>query len=164
MNRSRFLLVGLGLLLLWGGWKGVAVFGRSYEQQVRDAQEALIRTVERRDWSGVTEWLAEDYADDGGHDRESAVADGREALAHFFTLTIKHETAEVEAERTQARAQVRIKLEGTGAGLSQMVLSTVNGMAEPWAFHWSKRGRWPWDWKVVRIHHDRLASLPRPDR
>jgi hypothetical protein len=164
MSRSRFLWFGLGLLLLWGGWKGVAVFGRSAEQQVREAQEALIRTVERRDWSGVAEWLAEDYADDGGHDREGAVADGREALAHFFTLTIKHETTEVVADRAQARAEVRIKLEGTGAGLSQMVLSTVNGMAEPWVFHWSKRGRWPWDWKVERIHHDRLASLPRPDR
>jgi len=164
MNRRTLLLVLVGVFLLWGLWKGVGVFGRSQERQVLDAQEKLLRAVERRDWNGVVDLLTEDYADKGGHDRESAVADGRQALAHFYTLTIRFEQTELRVDKGQGTVHGTIKLEGTGAGLSQFVSSTVNGMPEPWIFHWRKVGRWPWTWKVERIHHDRLANLPRPDR
>lgn len=164
MNRRTVFLVLVGLFLIWGLWKGVGVFGRSYERQILDAQEELLRAVERRDWNGVQALLKEDYTDEGGHDRETAVADGRQALAHFYTLTLKSEVTSVAAAREVGEVQMILRLEGTGAGLSQFVLSKVNGMPEPWIFHWQKVGRWPWDWKVSRIHHDRLASLPRPDR
>lgn len=164
MNRRFFVLLLAALVLFWGLWKGVGIFGRSYERQILDAQEKLLRAVERRDWAGVGALLTEDYADEGGHDRETAVEDGRQALAHFYTLTIKPDLTEVTADKGAGRVQMRIRLEGTGAGLSQFVSSTVNGMLEPWVFHWRKEGRWPWNWKVERIHHDRLANLPRPDR
>jgi hypothetical protein len=36
------------------------------------------------------------------------------------------------------------------------VISQVNSIEQPWFFHWHKKGRWPWDWKVVQIHNDGL--------
>lgn len=161
MNRKKIVLVLLGLLLVWGLWKVVVVFGRSEEEVVRAAQGELLRAVERRDWHAVGEFLTLDYTDEGGHNRETAVEDGRQALATFYTLTIKEKVSEVRLEDGKATVAATIRLEGTGAGVSQFVLSTVNGMTGPWFFFWRKEGRWPWDWKVERIHQERLASLPR---
>lgn len=145
-------------LVLWLGWTLVGVFGRSHEQQVLDAQEKLMRAVERRDWDAVKGMLTLDYMDEAGHDRDTAVEDGRQALAHFFSLTLTHEVTKVQAVKDLGMVHCRIKLEGKGAGYSEVVLSTVNAMREPWVFHWHKKGRWPWDWKAVQIHHDELAA------
>ena len=67
----------------------------------------------------------------------------------------------MQAVKDVGMVQCRIKLEGKGAGYSEVVMSTVNGMREPWVFHWHKEGRWPWDWKVVQVHHDELAARVR---
>ncbi len=159
MLTRRNLILGLAaLLLLWLGWKTVGVFARSYEQQVLDAQEKLIRAVERRDWDAVKAMLTDDYMDEAGHDRDTAVEDGRQALAHFFTLTIHYEVTKKQAVKDLGMIHATIRLEGNGGGFSQSVVSTVNGMTEPWVFHWHKKGRWPWNWKAVQIHHDQLAG------
>lgn len=162
MLTRRNLISGLVAAgVLWLGWTLAGVFGRSYERQVLDAQEKLIRAVERRDWEVVKGMLTPDYMDEAGHDRESAVEDGRQALAHFFSLTIRHEVTKAQAVKDLGMVHCRIKLEGKGAGYSEVVMSTVNGMKEPWVFHWHKKGRWPWDWKAVQVHHDELAGRLR---
>ena len=161
LTRRNLVLGLLVALVLWLGWTAVGVFGRSFEEQVLDAQEKLIRAVERRDWEAVKGMLTMDYMDEAGHDRESAVEDGRQALAHFFSLTITHEVTKVQAVKDVGMVQCRIKLEGKGAGYSEVVMSTVNGMREPWVFHWHKKGRWPWDGKAVQVHHDELAGRLR---
>jgi len=158
MTKRKLILGVLVAMVLWLAWTGIGVFGRSFEQQVLDAQEKLIRAAERRDWEAVKAMLTEDYMDEAGHDRQTAVEDGRQALAHFFSLTITHEVTLVRAVKDVGMVHCRIKLEGKGAGLSEVVMSTVNGMKEPWVFHWHKKGRWPWDWKAVQIHHDELAA------
>jgi hypothetical protein len=161
--RRRFVLGVLLAAVLWLGWTGVRVFGRSFERQVLDAQEALIRAAERRDWEAVRGMLTDDYMDEAGQDRALAVENGRQALAPFFTLTLRHEVTKVLAVKDVGMVHCRIKMEGTGAGYSEMVVNTVNGMTEPWVFHWHKKGRWPWDWKAVQIHHDQLAARARAD-
>lgn len=159
MLTRRNIFVGLlAAVALWLTWKGIAVLARSPERQVLDAQEELIRAVERRDWEAVGGMLTEDYSDEAGHDRALAVDDARQALAHFFTLTIQHTVTKHEVENKQASLLVQIRLEGNGAGLSQTVVTTVNGMAEPWEFRWRKEGAWPWTWRVERIHHPQLAA------
>ncbi len=158
LTRRNILIALLIVLALWLGWKAVVVFGRSAEKQVLDAQEQLIRAVERRDWEAVKAMLTEDYEDEVGHDRDMAVEDGRQALAHFFTLTIRHDVTGKTVADDRAQLQTTIKLEGNGAGFSQTVVSTVNGMTEPWEFHWRKEGAWPWSWRVKRIHHEQLAA------
>lgn len=158
ITRKNILIVISLLLGLWLGWKAVSTFSRSYQTQVLDAQEELLRAVERRDWEAVKSFLTDDYMDEAGQDRDLAVDHGRQALAHFFTLTISHEVTKVQAVHNLGMVHCHIKLEGNGAGYSQTVLSTVNNLKEPWVFHWHKKGRWPWNWKVVQIHQDQIAA------
>ncbi len=158
LTRKNILLGLLAALALWLGWKTLVMFARSAERQVLDAQEKLIRAAERRDWEAVKALLADDYTDEAGHDRHLAVDDARQALAHFFTLTIQHEISASTVTGQRAELRAKLRLEGNGAGFSQTVVSTVNHMADPWEFHWRKESAWPWSWRVTRVHHPELAA------
>ena len=151
----RSLLV---LFVIEGLWLAWWVFGRSPEAQVRAAQANLIQVVENRDWKGLEKMMAPNYTDAYGHNRETAIQDGRKYFSGFFTLTLKTNQTTVRAAKGQGMVSTMIRLEGNGVGYSQMIVVHVNQFTEPWVFHWSNPGRWPWNWQVNMIHHDQLRG------
>lgn len=167
MSPRILIFTGSLLLIIFLGWFGWWAFGRTPEEQIRARQAAFLLAVEERDWSDVKAMLTDDYKDDYGHDRDSAVENARQVLGGFFSLTLKPEIVRLqtapngEAGKTSgtleiAEVRMKIRAEGKGAGFSDMVLSQVNSIQEPWFFHWHKKGRWPWDWRIVQIHNDGL--------
>lgn len=156
MNLPLIIRTALALLLVTLLWFAWWVFGRSPEAQVRAAQARLIKAVEERDWDEVREFLAENYTDAYGHTRESAAQDGKKFLGGFYTLTVKSDQTAIRAAKGQGMVSTMIRLEGNGIGYSQIVLGHVNQLTEPWIFHWSNPGRWPWDWQVTMIHNDQV--------
>lgn len=156
---KKIILRGLLVLFLIEGlWLAWWVFGRSPEAQVRAAQANLIGAVEKRDWDGLEKLMAPNYTDAYGHNRDSAIQDGRKYLSSFFTLTLKTDKMAVKAAKGQGMVSMMIRLEGNGVGYSQAILGHVNQFTEPWVFHWSNPGRWPWDWQVNMIHNDQLRG------
>jgi len=145
-----------GLLLVIACWFGWWALGRSPEQQVLSRQTAFLAAVEDRDWDEVKAMLTDDYMDDYGHDRESAVEDASQVLGGFIMLTVKSEVVFKQVVPDLAMLKVKIQMEGKGLGISDVVAAHVNNMTQPWFFHWHKKGRWPWDWKIVQIHNDEL--------
>ena len=148
----------LVLFLIEGLWLAWWVFGRSPEAQVRAAQANLIEAVENRDWKKLERLMAPNYTDAFGHNRETALQDGRKYLSGFFTLTLQTDKTTIRAAKGQGMATMMIRLEGNGMGYSQFISGHVNQFTEPWAFHWSNPGRWPRDWQVNMIHHDQLRG------
>ncbi len=163
MNR-RLLLILIGFLLaallLWLGW---VLFLQSPASGLGKAQASLIAAVESRDWDEVKEWLAAEYADEPGFDREQAVRAGAEALRGFISLTVEAETVSLAAGPEQGAVSQRIRISGNGAGFSESVKSAVNGLREPWVFKWRKQGRWPWDWRVTSIDNEELGQVQLPE-
>jgi len=157
MKRPFLTLVGVLLLVLsFGfGWK---TFGRSVEEQLLDAQTDFLEQVEKRNWSGVSDWMTENYLDEFAQDRDTAVEVGRRVLAHFYVLTLLTEIAEVQAMGSRGIVRANLKIEGNGAGLSQVVLTEVNRLQEPWEFTWRNDGGWPWTWRIEKIHHPSLVG------
>ena len=151
----RSLLV---LFVIEGLWLAWWVFGRSPEDQVRAAQANLIQAVEKRDWKGLEKLMAPSYTDAYGHNRDTAIQDGRKYFSGFFTLTLKMDQTTIRAAKGQGMVTTMIRLEGNGVGYSQMILGHVNQFTEPWVFHWSNPGRWPWNWQVNMIYHDQLRG------
>ncbi|WP_395737336.1 hypothetical protein [Prosthecobacter sp.] len=141
-----------GLYLAW--W----VFGRSPETQVRAAQEKLIKAVEDRDWKALEKLLGPGYTDALGHNRDSAIADGRKYLSGFFTLSLKTDKTTIKAVKGQGMVTTVLRMEGNGVGASQAILGYVNGLDQPWEFHWNNPGSWPWEWQVNLIHNDQLRG------
>ncbi len=155
---KKIILRGLLVLLLVEGlWLAWWVFGRSPEEQVRAAQANLIEAVEDRDWKKLEGLMAPNYMDAFGHNRDTAIQDGRKYLSGFFTLILKTDQTTLKATKGQGMVTSMIRLEGNGVGYSQMIVGYVNQFTEPWAFHWSNPGRWPWNWQVNLIHHNQLV-------
>ena len=155
---KKIILRGLLVLLLVEGlWLAWWVFGRSPEEQVRAAQANLIEAVEDRDWKKLEGLMAPNYMDAFGHNRDTAIQDGRKYLSGFFTLILKTDQTTLKATKGQGMVTSMIRLEGNGVGYSQMIVGYVNQFTEPWAFHWSNPGRWPWTWQVNLIHHNQLV-------
>jgi hypothetical protein len=156
---KRIILRGLLVLfLIEGMWLAWWVFGRSPEAQVRAAQANLIAAVEKRDWKKLEKLMAPNYTDAYGHNRDTAIQDGRKYLSGFFTLTLKTDRTTIRAAKGQGMVTMMIRLEGNGVGYSQMISGYLNQFTEPWVFHWSNPGRWPWDWQVNLIHNDQLRG------
>lgn len=141
------------LLLAWFGWWA---FGRSPQSQVLARQAAFISALEERDWSAIKAMLTDDYSDDYGHNRDSLIEDARTVFGRFISLTVNTELVSMQAVPDLAMVKMKFKMEGRGLGFSDLVISRVNGINQPWFFHWHKKGRWPWDWKIVQIHNDDL--------
>ena len=156
MSPRHYLLISSFLLLLGLGWFGWWAFGRSPEEQLMARQAAFLTALEERDWGDVKAMLTEDYMDDYGHDRDSAVEDAKQVLGSFFTLTIKPEVVQKQVLPDLAMVKLKIRIEGKGVGFTDMVIAQVNSIEAPWFFHWHKKGRWPWDWKIVQIHNDQF--------
>jgi ketosteroid isomerase-like protein len=149
-------LIALALIALTASLWLWRLCAQTPQQQVMARQNAFLLAVEERDWDQVLSMLTPDYADDYGHDRESAVEDARQVLAGFFTLTIKPQVEVLQAVPDLGMVKMKIRIEGRGAGFSEAVIGRVNSLEEPWFFHWHKRGRWPWSWQIVQIHNDGL--------
>ncbi len=149
--------IGIFLALIALGWSGWWVFGRTPLDQVLAAQAKFIAAVEDRDFDEVKSMLTDDYADDYGHNRDSAVEDVEQALGGFITLTITQEIVKTQVVPDLAMVKAKMRMEGKGlSAINGLVVAHVNQIQEPWDFHWHKKGRWPWDWKIVQIHNNEL--------
>lgn len=146
-----FSLVFALMAMVYAGWW---VFGRSMNQEILSAQSKFIAAIEDRDWTEAQSMLTDDYMDEAGHDRNTVIDDAKRIFDGFLTLTIKTEVIDLRSAVNQATLKANVKLKGYGGGLSQLVVTQANSMQGPWLFHWHKKGRWPWDWKIVQIHHN----------
>lgn len=157
MGRVRHLTWGAAVALVGAvGWLLWAGFVQSPEAQLARAQRDFLKAVEERDWGEIEGMLADDYLDDLGFDRATALQTARQFLSGFFTLSLQAETLSLQATRQIGMVRMNIKAEGNGTAVSQMVLERVGRVREPWIFHWHHKGRWPWDWKVVQVQQDDL--------
>lgn len=157
------ILVGTAVaaVVIGAGWFAWWCFGTSQKQQVMAAQEKFLRRVEKRDYEGMKAMMADNYFSSGAlPDRDAAIEGAKKVLSGFYTLTLKTELVKLQAVPAMGAGgalgmvQMRIRLEGNGAGFSQIVLARANGIKEPWFFHWENKGRWPWGWKLTEIHND----------
>lgn len=152
--RDRILIVIALLLLAAAGWVGRYLFIQSPEEQLQRAQTRMVQAVEKRDWSALKAMTAEEYADDFGFNRDTAMKTAQDLLGGYFSLTVKAKITELSGEARKGFVRTTIQLEGTGTPVSQMVTSRVNATHEPWVFHWVKKGRWPWNWKLVKVENE----------
>lgn len=154
MTRQRLLIISVLLLLMGTGWIVRFLFFQSPEEQLQRAQTKLIRAVEHRDWKTIRALMTDEYMDDFGFDRDTALKTAQDLLSGYFSLTLKTETTYLRGTNQIGMAKLKIKIEGTGTPVTQMVTDRVNATKEPWVFHWLKKGRWPWNWKLVQVQNE----------
>jgi hypothetical protein len=143
-------VVGIGIYLAWD-WQPV--------RQVEKANVRFLRALENRNWEKVRDLMATDYRDQWGLDRGAVIQNGSEALAQFFFLTLTPSEPTVALSDSSATLSCRIKVQGSGSGLAQMIMDHVNSLEGDFMFEWRRESWKPWDWRLYCILQPNL-SIP----
>jgi hypothetical protein len=151
MNFKRMALAGCAVLLIITAY---LAWHWQPERQVRAHTRQLLSAVERRNWDTMRALLADNYSDRWGHDKEFVLKGCEQVFGTFLFLNVEHEITAVDLGFGSATA--RVKISGQGGAPAQFVMSTVNGLPEPFVFFWEQRSGKPWDWQLVKVEQPSL--------
>lgn len=142
------LIIGVYLTRLWGA-----------ENQVRLHTEHFLSQIEERDWAGAGEFLAANYRDDWGDDRQLMINRLRFGLRFFNTLTITAKEMRIQVEESGAIWSARVQIAGAGSDVVPQALEEINRLTTPFELRWQKQSWKPWDWKLGKVSNSEL-QLP----
>jgi len=157
MDFRKYALAVAIVLTLWALW---LLWLWQPERQVRLHTTHFLKKVERRNWDGVREMMATDFADRWGHDQNSALEDARQVFSQFLFLTIENRAADGMVLGNEGETLSVVKISGNGGAGAQMVMERVNGLHQPFRFTWRKAGRMPWNWVLAHIDQPELNIDP----
>ena len=98
------LLIGLFLIWLW-----------QPERQVNRHTEDFLRTIEKRNWTGVADFIGNDYQDQWGDDRARVLERMREVLRYLRRIRIDVTNAAVRIDSQRGYWNAKISLTATKA-------------------------------------------------
>ena len=126
------------------------------ERQVRLHTSHLLAAVEGRNWGRVEKFIADNYSDRWGHDKEFVLRGSTEVFRQFIFLTIQSETLSTSSSGGMGISYTRAKISGSGSPIAQMAMERVNQLREPFVFTWQKMSWRPWDWRLVKFDQPEL--------
>ena len=141
-------VVGLYLFQLW-----------QPDRQVHLHSVHLAAALEQKDWSDVSEFLARDYADQWGHDRETVLMKLQQVLHYARNLRIDAQQTITSAANGEGRWIARIRIEADDNEVAAFIKERVNVLEEPFELNWRRQSWKPWDWQLVRVNNPAL-ELP----
>jgi hypothetical protein len=142
--------LGVGLFLLWL-WQP--------ERQIRVHSEHLLRAIEHKNWTSVSDVIATDYQDQWGNDRARLLQRTREVLRYLRGLRIEASSAAVRTEDRAGYWTAAIKIDAEPNELTAAVKERVNVLPTPFELEWRRLSKRPWDWKLTRVSNPNL-QLP----
>ena len=95
------LLIGLFLIWLW-----------QPERQVNRHTENFLRTIEKRNWTGVADFVGNDYQDQWGDDRARVLERMREVLDYLRRIRIDATNANVRIDDQRGYWNAKITIDG----------------------------------------------------
>lgn len=154
----RIAVVVAVLILGWLAWP----YLQSPEKQAKARHLELFKFASKRDWKTAGSFLSSHYEDQWGNRPAEALDLARDLMSGFIILEIKWEDTDLSANDTIVKVRGRARMEGNGMGVSQMVMTKVNQMQEPWVFTWKKEGWKPSDWKLMSVTNKELEGVGLP--
>jgi len=143
--------VCIGLYLLWL-WRP--------EHQVRLHTEHFFHAIDGKNWETVADFIAGDYQDQWGDDRERLIERMREGFRWVRGSSITAPSALVQAETSRAVWIGRIIVYSSDDGVMQLLDERVNTLPTPFELEWHHVSRKPWDWKLVRVSNPTFQIPP----
>lgn len=141
--------LGLFLVRLW-----------QPEQQVSKHSEHLLNAIVDRDWDRFEKFIAEDYHDQWGHDREMVMQRTRAVARYARGLQINAIAPNVWIENRVGYWRAYISIEGDKDNeVVALMKERVNTVKTPFELKWHRKSGKPWDWKLVSVRNSEL-ELP----
>ncbi len=125
------------------------------DRQVRLHTAHLIRQLEKRNWSAAQYFIAADYHDDWGDDRERLLERMREVLRYARAIQIISSDPQTQIERRHALWTAKVQITGDGEVVA-LIKERINTLSAPFELAWHRQSDKPWDWKLVRASNREL--------
>ena len=148
--------VGLGLAFVAGTF---LIWLWQPDRQVSRHSEKLLRGVEARDWEGVAEMIADDYADQWGQGRMLVLARLRETFRYVSDAQISANEPIVTTANGNGTWRAKILIQGNRGEVIAIIKDRVNSLTTPFELKWRQSSGKPWDWKLVWVGNPEL-QLP----
>ena len=134
------LCAGLYLIWLW-----------QPERQVRRHTENFFRAIERKNWDAAADFVAADYQDQWGDNRERVLERLREGFRYVRGPRIIPASPRVQVENPRAVWSGKIALYSSDDDVMEMLDQRVNSLPSPFELEWHHLSGRPWDWKLARV-------------
>ena len=125
-------------------------------RQVRLHTAHFLGAVERRQWDRAQAFVADNYSDRWGHDKEFVLRETREVFRQFIFVSIQHDLAAPTFAGADAEIRTPLRLVGSGSPIAQMVVEKANTLRAPFTFTWHRAGWPPWAWQLTRVDQPEL--------
>lgn len=143
-------------VLAWKVWP----YFKSPLAQAEAAHAKLFDLAGGRNWLEVEALMSKQYQDEWGNNAKQAIEVAEGVLSGFLVLDLRWTAIDA---RLKGDDVVEItgdcELEGSGAGFTQTVKNRMNGLKEPWTFHWKKEGAGPKDWRLIKVTNPELKDI-----
>ena len=127
------------------------------ERQVRLHHEHFLKAVGKRNWQAVGKFIAAEYHDRWGHDKENVLAQSAQVFGQFLFCEIQSEDRSLAVENGSAAVSARILLGGTGGPIAEYAKQRVSALTEPFVFKWTRQSWKPWDWVLTEVDQPELT-------
>ncbi|HZJ17955.1 MAG TPA: hypothetical protein VFD27_23080 [Chthoniobacteraceae bacterium] len=125
-------------------------------RQVRLHQRHFLQAVEKRKWPRVAQFIAAEYRDRWGHDKENVITHMTQVFSQFLICDIQAEERSLVLADGAGTLGARLTLGGTGGPLAEMAKQEASRLTEPFSFKWAHRSWKPWDWELVEVQQSQL--------
>ena len=149
----RILLVAIAVVIAVIGFMRYA----APERQIAKKQATLIRGIEQRKRSKVEKLIADNYSDRWGFDKQDAVTAFLDVGSQFVMLGVTELDPKHEFGDDSATVTTRLKIDGTGSPVANLVIRKTNQLKTPFVFEWKKQSCWPGSWRLEKVDN---ADLP----
>lgn len=128
-------------------------------RQVRLHQRDFLRAIEDRDWPRVSGFIAPDFQDAWGHNRETVMSTLPDAFRDFLACGLLAEETAIGRENRNLILFEKIRVVGSGGPIAQYMMSESERLTQPFAFSWRQASWKPWHWELVSVAQPELTGL-----
>jgi hypothetical protein len=127
----------------------------------------LVSAIEDKDQAALASYLASNYKDGFGLDRDGALRLASTVREQFVICTIRREQPELvmDAGKKVAVTRALIRLDGQGSPLATAAIQASHASQTPTEFRWRRASWKPWDWRLVSVENPEaaggIARIPR---
>jgi len=142
---SITLLIGLFLIWLWRP-----------ERQVNRHTNNFLRKVEQRNWTGLSDFIGDDYSDQWGDDRALLLERMRAVFRYMRSVRITVVDPNVRIDERVGVWSAKLTIDGDNSEVMAVVKERVNSLPTRFELEWRRFSGKPWDWKLVGVRNPSL--------
>jgi hypothetical protein len=138
-----------------------ALYGLTWLDPARGLErrwEAMLESMEDRDWKRFESYLATDYRDGFRLERDRVVALSEILFNRFQTLSISRQKSTIVVDGDIGVTTGRIRVSGVGDPLAMSIVRGSRFLETPTTFRWRRVGR-PWEWELVSLENSEVTPF-----